>query len=328
VTKASERAESVQEGSLQVENTRILFNIQVDCEATQRTIQNPQLGERAVRGIADVLAHTDTKATFAVIPTDLQAHATLYRELRSQGHEVGLHMHPAEQGYEEFLGLYGWKQQKEIIGSAAWQFAEVMGYRPLSFTPGYFSANDHTFPVLEELEFSHGSVSLPTRDLPQCACVWGSSPLDGHYAHRYNRCLSGDVNFVEIPPTVDPASRLWGGAHPQDLRVELVDAKNHWYTVNKNVERQLRAGMTVPVKYIKALTHNVFEYGEVSNFRRETLLGIIRSVQDICLQQGAEFIPATTGEIAEQYRRIVPLPTQEAHFSLDTRGRSYQTSSR
>lgn len=64
---------------------------------------------------------------------------------------------------------------------------------------------------------------------------------------------------------------MWGGAHPLDLRVELVDAKNHWYTVYKCVRRQLDAGNKLPVAYIKALTHNLFEFGKEDDFRRKTL---------------------------------------------------------
>lgn len=47
------------------------------------------------------------------------------------------------------------------------------------------------------------------------------------------------MNFVDLPPTVDPDSRMWGGAQPLNLRVELVDAKNHWYTIDKAVRRQI-----------------------------------------------------------------------------------------
>jgi peptidoglycan/xylan/chitin deacetylase (PgdA/CDA1 family) len=302
---------------------QILFTLQVDCEATQSSLRDAALGERAVRGVAELLAETGMKATFAVIPSDLRASAGVYRELASQGHEIGLHVHPAEQGYEEFLGVYGYDQQREIIRSAADEFANLMGHRPLSFTPGYFSANDYTFQVLEELGFKHGTVSLPTRDLPQCACVWGHAPLDAHYPHRYNRCLSGEVDFVEIPPTIDPDSRLWGGAHPQDLRVELVDAKNHWYTISKSVERQISAAASIPVKYLKATTHNVFAYDDRSDFRRQTLAGIVRASREICAQRGVEIVPATTAEIARQYRQLVPRPQRLALLELDTRGRAF-----
>ena len=300
---------------------KILFNLQVDCEATQHSIRDPALGRRAILGLAEVLAETGMKATFVVIPTDMRAHSRLYRALAAQGHEIGLHVHPADQGYAEFLGGYGFADQTRIVGEAMDVFAEHMGCRPECFTPGYASANDHTYPVLEALGLRHGLVSIPTRDLPQCACVCGHSPLTVHYPHRFNRCLEGDVDFVEVPPTVDVDSRMWGGAHPQDLRVELVDAKNHWYTIQKNVVRQVSAGDRIPVKHLKALTHNIFDYKDKRDFRRETLLGIIAAVKDICARQGCRLVPATTAEIAAAYRKAVPRPTGGQKLKLDTRGR-------
>jgi len=171
-------------------------------------------------------------------------------------------------------------------------FSEYMGRTPLSFTPGYGSANDYTFPALEAVGLKQGLVSVPTRDLPQCACVWGNSPLGCHYAHRYNRCLEGNVDFVNVPGTIDPESRMWGGKHPQDLRVELVDAKNHYYTIEKAVKRQLQEDS--PVKYIKAVTHNTYDYSDKNNFRRETLIGIINAVRKICEQNSCKLVPEST----------------------------------
>jgi len=307
---------------------RIYFNIQVDCESTQRTIRDPGLGERAIRGLGEVFAETGVKGTFVVIPTDMKVHAAIYRDLEAAGHEVGLHTHPAEQGYEEFLGVYGFEDQVKILREGIEGFAEHMGRRPEVFTPGYFSANDHTYPALEALGFRHGTVSISTRNLPQCACVWGSSPLDVHYPHRHNRSLTGDVDFVDAPPTLDVESRMWGGAHPQDLRIELVDAKNHWYTIHKNVKRLAGAGDSVPVKHLKAFTHNIFDYSDRRDFRRETLLGVIAAARQVCEGQGCELVPATTGEIAAEYRRRVPLPGGGARLELDARGRGAWTGKR
>jgi hypothetical protein len=300
----------------------MMFTIQIDCEATQRSFQDPALGERSVRGFAEVCAETGIKATFAVVPGDLQASGHVYRDLETQGHEISLHLHPAELGYQEFLGVYGSEEQTQILREAADIFAEVMGRAPKAFTPGYASANDHTFPVLESLGFRHGCVSIPTRNLPQCACIWGNSPLDIHYPHRYNRSLVGDVDFVEIPSTVDPESRMWGGAHPQDLRIELVDAKNHWYTIHKSVRRQLAAAGAIPVKYLKATTHNVFDYSDPRDFRRETLYGVIAAARQICEQEECDFVPATLEEIAAWYRVCVPRPESGPTLELDTRGRA------
>lgn len=300
---------------------KFYFAIQIDCEATQRTINDPALGARAVRGFADVLEEMGCKGTFIVIPSEFQANGPIYREMAERGHEVGLHIHPVEQGYEEFLGVYGFDDQVKIISEGIEIFADCMGRKPLSFTPGYCSANDHTYPALEALGFKHGTVSLPTRNLPQCACVWGNSPLDIHYPHRYNRCLVGDVDFVDIPHTLDPDSRLWGGAHPQDLRIELVDAKNHWYTIYKSVKRQITAGDSIPVKHLRAGTHNIFDYSDKHNFRRETLYGVIAAARQICEQEGCELVPATSEEIAAEYRARVPLPKGGVKLELDVRGR-------
>ena len=164
-------------------------------------------------------------------------------------------------------------------------------------------------------------VSMPTRNLPQCACVWGSSPQTLHYPHRYNHCLTGDVDFVDVPMTVDVESRMWGGAHPQDLRIELVDAKNHRYTIRKNVARQVQAADAIPVKHLKALTHKVFDYSDEHNFRRETLFGVIDIVRRICDEQQCQLVPATTAAMAEAYRQLVPLPRGGVKLILDTRGR-------
>ena len=303
----------------------IFFAVQVDCESTQRTIHDPALGERAIRGLGEVFAQTGVKGTFVVIPSDLKVHAAVYRDLEAEGHEIGLHAHPAEQGYGEFLGVYGFEEQVKILQEGIDVFAGCMGKRPEVFTPGYFSANDHTYPALEALGFRHGTVSISTRNLPQCACIWGSSPLEVHYPHRHNRSLAGDVDFVDVPPTVDVESRMWGGAHPQDLRIELVDAKNHWYTIHKNVRRQAAEGEAIPVKHLKALTHNIFDYSDPHDFRRETLVGVIAAARQICEQQGWAFSPATTGEIAAEYRRRAPLPRGDAGLALDTRGRAAWT---
>src|SRR6185295_18981721 len=99
--------------------TDILFTIQIDCEATQRSFQDAALGERSSRGFAEACAANGIKATFAVIPSDLLAHGHMYRDLEAQGNEISLHLHPAEMGYQEFLGVYGAEEQAKILGEAS-----------------------------------------------------------------------------------------------------------------------------------------------------------------------------------------------------------------
>ena len=295
----------------------VAFNI--DCESSQPTVRDLSLGERSTRGFAEILETHDLRGSFEVIPSDVEPHAAIYRELKGRGHEIGLHVHPAADGYEEFLGVYGPDEQHEILGQATDRFAQAMGEPPQTVVIGYHSVNDFTYGVLYDLGYRYGSCSIPTRVLVECASVHAGAPLDIHYAHRFNRVLVGDLDFVEIPITVDPDSRMWGGRHPLDLRVELVDAKNHWYTIHKSIERQI--AQDVPIKFLRPGTHNLFEFSDSHDFRRETLLGMIRHIRSIAESHELEIVPrATGGDIAAAYRAAVPLGSNATKLTLDRRG--------
>ena len=297
---------------------KLLFNFFTDCETTQPAVANVGLGERATAGIADVLESRNIRGTFHVIPTDIEASAALYQALSRRGHEIGLHLHPAADGYEEFLGVYGAEMQREIVTQAANRFAQAMGFFPHTVLPGYASANDHTYGVLYDAGFRHGMTTIPTRVLPECASVHAGVPLDVHYAHRFNRTLAGELDFVEIPVTVDSDSRMWGGKTPLDLRVELVDAKNHWYTIEKAISRQV--AQRTPLKIIRAFTHNVFNYDKADDFRRQTMERMLDDVVAIAAAKGLSFTGATAQDIATAYRAAVSLGSNVGKLELDRRG--------
>ena len=60
-----------------------------------------------MRGLLETLYHEGLKGTFYRIPSELQTHRAILLDLEKRGHEIGLHLHPADQGYEESLGIYG-----------------------------------------------------------------------------------------------------------------------------------------------------------------------------------------------------------------------------
>ena len=304
-----------------MENNDFYAAFQIDCEATQHAINDAGLGERASRGFADLLEGDGFRGTFFVIPTDIEASGKLYQELVQRGHEVGLHIHPADLGYQEFLGVYGLDEQLEIINIATDRFAQIMGYRPKGICIGYVSGNDYTFNAMVKAGFKHGMLSIPTRVLTSCASVWAGAPLDIHYANAYNRILSGTLDLVDVPLTIDPESRMWGGLHPQDLRIELVDAKNHWYTIKKEVDRKIRCNS--PVKYLLSITHNTFDYSDAGNFRTITLKKVLSHIRNIVVDTGGMVKKATMADIAAFYRKVCPLTEmKDPQLALDTSGRS------
>ncbi|MBN1290204.1 MAG: polysaccharide deacetylase family protein [Candidatus Latescibacteria bacterium] len=299
--------------------TKFWINWSIDCEATQHSVNDAGLGLKGARGYADILDANGMKGTFFIIPKDAESNPDFYRSLTGRGHETGLHLHPGDEGYFEFAGVMGPEEQHELVSVAKDRWSQAMGFEPVCFCMGYASANDYTYGVLEDLGFRHGQVGLPGRRLPETASVWEGEPLYIHYTNRYNRLLPGDMDFVDVPHTVDIESYMWGGKHPQDLRVELVDAKNHWYTAYKSVMRQ-KDDETIPVKVIRGVTHNTFDYTDPDNFRRQTLLGMIDGIKNILEDADCECIPATVGTIVEKFRETVPKIDAKKLLKLDRRG--------
>lgn len=302
-----------------MKSSSLYINCLIDCESTQSSLKDSDLGERSILGFAEVLCNYGLKGTYYAISPELEAIPSLFNTLVEEGHEVGLHLHPAEEGpFQEFLGIYGPEDQFRIIESAKNRFANVMGYEPQGICVGYGSTNDYTCNVLYKCGFRHGMVSVPARVLPECASVHAGAPLDVHYAHRYNRVLVGDMDFVVIPLTVDSDSMMWGGKHPQDLRVELTDAKNHWYTIEKFIRRQVE--QDTALKWIQIHTHNIFEFGVSGDFRRETLKGMLERIFNIAEEFELQTVAATNFETASAFREAVPLQSISQELKLDRRG--------
>jgi hypothetical protein len=106
----------------------------------------------------------------------------------------------------------------------------------------------------------------------------------------------------------------------------LVDAKNHWYTIDKALRRQLAA--KVPVRQIHALTHSIFDFSDRNNFRRETFMGIVQATRDLADREGLRFQAATLADIADAYRRAVPCrPVGRGELKLDPNSMARQVGS-
>jgi len=277
----------------------------IDCESSRADINDVKLGHNAISGFSDLLEEEGWAGTFFLVDEELEPLSDLLGKKKEKGHELAFHPHPDKPGGEwEFLGVFSRSEQKEIAERAIDVFDRVLGHRPTSFRPGYASANDHTFPVFAECGFRQSSASLPGRKVTALAANWAGAPLFAHYTHPSNRFLTGGLDFVEIPISVDWESMIWGGLHPQDVRVEFTDAKNHAFTIRKIMKRQVDEGL--PLKALVVLTHNLFRYGDEGNFRRDTMLGMIKTIRDCATEFGVELVGSTIDQAASAYRQAVP----------------------
>lgn len=276
----------------------------IDCEATQKAVNDVGLGIRAIRGLAELISNANLRATLFVLPEDAAAYPDLLRELDGQGFQVGLHFHPQEEGYSDFCGAYTAESQRQMYNDALKKFADAVGFSPKTFRTGSCSANDSTFPVTAELGFDCCSHSMPGRNMTQLRSNWVSGPQDVHYAHPANRLLEGGLDLVEVPVTTDPDSMLWSGGHPQDLRVELFDGKNQRFMIDKMLARE--KARPRPVKAIVALTHNTYEYGDPADFRRQTIERMVSDFTELADKHDVNPVPATISQIAAAYRAAAP----------------------
>lgn len=276
----------------------------MDCESVLPPINNPELGSRAISGYARILEEQGWHGTFFVVPEEIAALADLIASLPGRSHEVGMHLHPKGAGYpRDYLATYSVREQTEIVEKGLALFEKHLGSRPVSARPGYASANDSTFPVLAACGIRQTSASMPGRRMTPLASNWAGAPLFAHYANPYNRFLSGGLDLVEIPISVDWETMIWGGLHPQDLRIEYTDAKNHSFVIEKVMRRQVAEDL--PLKALVILTHDIFRYDDSGNFRRETMLGMIESLRKCADALGVELMSATIQQAAAAYRAVV-----------------------
>jgi len=276
----------------------------MDCESVGGDHGGPaswNLSERAIRGYTEAVLAAGLGVTLFLMPQTAEKHAALLHELQRAGAGLAMHYHPQDLGYPEFLGAYTAAEQKHMLEEAQERWRQALGQAPQAFRAGNASANDMTFPTLVELGFRWGSCSIPRRNFPRVRAVWAGSPLDPYRAHPANRLIPGNLDFIEIPVTVDWESVMWGGLTPLELRVEMVDGRAHGFTIRKVYDRLNREQPLV--KCLIAITHNIFDYTERSHFRRETLEEMIRHAKEEAPSRGLEAKAGTVQVIAEAYKR-------------------------
>ena len=278
----------------------------IDCESCRKDVNDLELGRRSIEGFCEILNDNGWKSTLFLMPEEIGSLADLLYKKAEEGHELGLHLHPEESGYRsDYLGVYSRNEQIEIISKSIETFEKVLGIPPISIRSGYGSANDFTFSVLQELGFKQCSMSFPGRKMSNIASNWAGAPLFAHYANPNNRFLENGLDLVEIPISVDWETMIWGGIHPQDLRVEFTDAKNHGFLIRKIMKHQVINKHSFQA--ILPFTHNIFDFSEEGNFRRQTMKGMIEEIHKIEREFNLKLNGSTLYEAALDYRSSNPL---------------------
>lgn len=268
----------------------------MDCEArndiaTEGGPKDWDFCRRSMEGYTDLLLQHGYRPTLFVVPQTAEAHPQALLELKRKGAELGLHLHPQDFGYTDYLGAYSFEEQVAMLTRVTQVWENALGFRPESFRGGNFSGNDATAPALESLGYRQGSLSVPGRNFTRVKSNWAGAQLWPRHMHKANRLLKGELDFLEIPATADWESVMWGGLTKLELRIEMVDARAHGFTIRKSVARQCNEGIEEP--YLCALTHNIFDYSNTGEFRRQVLEGMLQEIGD-CAEHNALTIHGCT----------------------------------
>lgn len=281
----------------------------MDCEGIQElstATGGPadwELSERAMRGYVESLARHGHRATLFLTPLVAEHQADIARDLQSQGAEAGMHLHPqtADFGLDRHLGQLADETQEQLLREGRDRVAAAVGTPPTSFRPGCFSASDATYPILADLGFTAGSVSLPGRNLPEVGAIWPGAEPFAHWVDAEHRCRAGNLPFLEMPTCADLGDVERGPHVTGDachLRLER-DGILEWgpTLLREHVLRQIE--MDWWLKTLVIMTHNTREYGSADESARQALECLVKALADVTSEFGLEMRPATLGEIRE-----------------------------
>lgn len=276
----------------------------MDCESirgygTEGGPPGWEFSKKAITGYCELLLKEGLSPTLFTVPYTAENQSKILLDLEKEGVEPALHYHPQDHGFNDFLGAYNRKRQIEMLKEAKKQWSDAIGKNPVSFRPGNFSANDHTFPVLEKLGLKQGSVSCPDRNFTMARSNWKGASLYPHYAHSANRLIEdGDMDFLEVPVTADNECVMWGGLTPLELRVEMVNTKDHGYTIRKAIDKQMKLGIKMPVLVV--ITHNIFDYSDPEEHSTKVLQSMVDEMKRYSEIKGLNL----KGPTLNEYHRI------------------------
>jgi peptidoglycan/xylan/chitin deacetylase (PgdA/CDA1 family) len=249
----------------------------------------------------EALAALGHRATLFLIPQLAEEQAKLVKGLERDGAELGMHVHPAntDLGFPGQVGQLPPEEQHEVLRISRDRIAQALGAPPIGYRSGCFSASDATFGILADLGFTHGSVSLPGRNLPDIAAEWPGAAPFAHWAARGDRLSAGDLPFLEAPTAMDlrdverDPSEIGDARHLRIEREGILD----WgpSLIRHYISRQNHTGQDP--KTLVVMTHNTREYADPDDPMRRTVEHLATTIEECAEEAGLQLAPVTLAQL-------------------------------
>ncbi|MBS10547.1 MAG: hypothetical protein CME19_02945 [Gemmatimonadetes bacterium] len=261
--------------------------------------------ERSIRGFVETIEAAGYPATLLLHPEVAAAHSEMLLDVQSKGTCLGLHLHPyklVDSAWQDDLGSYTTEEQRKILSEAIEQWERALGQKPAYFRAGYFSANDATFRVLEELGFRGGSLSNPGRRLATHFSIWGDAESYPHRANTAFRSATGDSELIEVPVAVAYGRPVAQG-HAGEAGYEwpyIPHTYDHGAVIenifSRFIEDQPRFGTYVTD------THNDHDYSDPTANASRNLRGILAAIESVSASLDLEPVGITLDALCDQVR--------------------------
>jgi hypothetical protein len=208
----------------------------------------------------------------------------------------------------KWLGEMSRAEQRHALRIGKEEIEQVTGRPCEGYRACYGSANDDTFPILEELGFTWAS-NATRRHRPEFFANWRGSWPYPHHTNAKCKLVVGDMRLYEVPITVgltvmyDQKLR-----QPLDLRVEtqpdiLGDNRERLRDVigENLVEMEMRES---PVRAIIGGSHNTSRYNDRTTHQAQNLDWVVRHTRELAAEHGLAFRPAPFGDMLAEATRI------------------------
>jgi len=240
-------------------------------------------------------------------PEAAALHRDMLLDWHRQGASLGLHIHTTKFHYPEYrfeFGAYDANAQRAILARGREEWEEALGLPCQTFRPGAFSANDATMPVLAELGFRGGSVSIPGRIWPGRYCVWSGAEPDPHRGHAAFRLVPGELPFANIPLSVSPSHAITrpGLEFRLDLRPTLVEPSVA-EILEDIIQGLAQRHPAVPVLHVVA--HNDQPFDDPDSAPGGRCRALLAAITPLAARYGFTAIGATVDQVCD---RVLALP--------------------
>ncbi|MBS3781854.1 MAG: hypothetical protein KGY68_04530 [Candidatus Thermoplasmatota archaeon] len=160
----------------------------------------------------DELLEKYTGFTLLITPETLKKAPDIVKSWEDEN-EIGLHIHPAELGFDEDLfDIYSYEEQRKMFEESLNIFSKFLDSKITSFRPGRWRFHENIYPIMKEFRMTHSSSKYPRPGsdnephgvediIEHSPTIWTPEPLSD-VVGKEKKQKKGFEDILEIPVSI------------------------------------------------------------------------------------------------------------------------------